>query len=251
VQARYYAPARVKAPQTPMTVRPAPIPVPVVVTSALTGRPLPATLVMPNGDRVRARPDGTATLYRIGPGESLTVQAAGYLPGHAVVGVDHTVNAALAPTLATMSAQMWSWDRTRHYQAIIDWMLRPATGYTFMGTSPHAWAQQNKQMAGDPQTAYIGGGNTADGTGVTIQVSWPGGHWDLAGIARLITGAPIHPVTLAGQQTWHGGPGSNHVFLTVWSYGPALITVAGTDQHEVDAVMTGIIKAMTGPGQGA
>jgi len=37
--------------------------------------------------------------------------------------------------------------------------------------------------------------------------------------------------------------------VTLWSYGPALITVTGSGQHQADAVMAGIIKAMTGPGQ--
>lgn len=251
VSARYYAPAQVKAAQTPVTVRLAPVPVPVAVTSALTGRPLPAALVMPNGDRVQARADGTATLYRIGPGETVTVRAAGYLPAHPAVGADHMVKVALAPTLPTMRAQLQEWYRTRDYQAMIDWMLSPATGYTFTGTSAGDWAQANKQMANDPATAYIGGGTASDGTGVTIQISRPGWSWDAAEIVRTtVGGPPMHPVTLAGQRAWHGGPDSHHVFTTMWSYGPALVSANGADQHRVDAVMTGIIKAMTGTGQG-
>jgi hypothetical protein len=251
VRARYYATTQVKATTKPVKVRLAPVPVPVAVISALTGRPLPATLVTPHGDRVQARADGTATLYRIGAGETVLVTAAGYLPKHAAVGADHTVKAALAPTQPTLGAQLRKWDRTRHYQAIIDWMLRPATGYTFMGTSPRAWARDNRQLAGDPQTAYIGGGYTADGTGATIQIAWPGARWDPAGMAALLPGPPVHPVTLAGQKAWHNGPDSHHVFTAVWSYGPALITVTGTNnQRQVDAVMTGIIRAMTGTGQG-
>jgi hypothetical protein len=248
VRARYYAAAQVKAAQTSVTVRLAPVPVPVAVSSALTGRPLPATLVMPAGDRMRARADGTATLYRIGPGERVTVTAAGYLPAHPAVGGDHTVKAVLSPTQATVGAQLRNWDRTRHYQAIIDWILRPATGYTFMGTSPHAWVRENRQIAGDPQTVYIGGGYTADATGALIQIAWPGEHWDTAGMAGLFPGSPMRPVTLAGQRVWHGGPGSHHLFTAVWSYGPALVTVNGTNgQRRVDAMMTGIIRAMTSP----
>jgi hypothetical protein len=252
VRARYYAPAKVKAAQTPVTVRLAPVPVPAAITSALTGRPLPATLALPSGDHVQARADGTATLYRIGPGEAVTVTATGYLPGHAVVGSDNTVKAALAPTQPTLGAQLRKWDRTRHYRAIIAWMLRPATGYTFMRTSRHAWARDNRQMAGDPQTAYIGGGYTADGTGATIQIAWPGKNWDPAGLTNLFPGAQMHPVRLAGQKAWHGGLGSNHVFTAMWSSGPALVTVTGTNgQHQVDVVMTGIIQAMTSPPQGS
>src|SRR5262249_59038543 len=122
----------------------------------------------------------------------------------------------------------------RHYQAIIDWMLRPATDYTFMGTSPQAWARDNKQLAGDVQTAYIGGGFTADGAGATIQIAWPGARWDAAAAAALLPGARVRPVTLAGQQAWLGGPDSHHVFTAVWSYGPALVNVTGNiDQHQV------------------
>ena len=36
---------------------------------------------------------------------------------------------------------------------------------------PHAWARQNHELADDAQTAYIGGGYTADGTTATIQIS--------------------------------------------------------------------------------
>ncbi len=250
VRARYYAPAQVKAAQTPVTVRLAPVPAPVAVTSALTGGPLPAALVMPNGNRVQTRADGTATLYLIGPGETVTVTAAGYLPAHPAVGADHTVTVALAPTLPTMHTQLQQWYRTRHYQAIIDWMLSRGTGYTFTGSSPGDWVPQNKQMANDPATVYIGGGIASDGTSVTIQISRPGSHWDAAEIVRTtVGGPPMHPVTLAGQQAWHGGPDSRHAFTTLWSLGPELVTLSGADQHRVDAVMTGIIKVMTGTGQ--
>jgi hypothetical protein len=247
VRACYYTPAQMTAAQAPVTVRLAPVPVPVTVTSALTGKPLPATLVLPNGDRVQARADGTATLYRIGPGQTVTVTAARYLPAHSAVGTDHMVKAALAPTLSTMRAQLRNWYRTRHYQPIIDWMLSPATGYTFTGTSPSNWAQDNKQVANDPATAYIGGGVASDGTGVTIQISRPGWHWSAAEMASTMVGAPrLHPMALAGQQAWHGPAGGGHGRTALWSYGPALVTVNGGGQHAVDAVMTGIIKAMTG-----
>ncbi len=251
VRARYYAPAQAKAAQTPVTVRLAPVPVPVTVTSALTGRPLPAALVMPNGDRVQARADGTATLYRIGTGQTVTVRAAGYLPAHPVVDVNNTVKAALTPTLSTMRAQLREWYRTRHYQAIIDWMLSRGTGYTFTGTSSGDWTQQNKQMVNDPATVYIGGGIASDGTQVTIQISRPGWSWDAAEVVRTtVGGPPMHPVTLAGQRAWHGGPDSHQVFTTMWSYAPALVSASGADQRLVDAVMTGIIKVMTGTVQG-
>jgi hypothetical protein len=246
VRARYYAAAQVTAAQAPVTVRLAPIPVPVTVTSALTGRPLPATVVLPNGDRVQARADGSATLYRIGPGETVTVTAARYQAAHPAVGADRTVTATLAPTLPTMRAQFQKWYRTRHYQAMIDWMLSPATGYTFSGTSPSDWAQVNKHK--DYLTGYLGGGTASDGTSVSIQIGRPGWHWDAAEIVRTLVGAPqLHPVTLAGQQAWHGSAGGGYGRMALWSYGPALITVTGAGQHRVDAVMAGIVKAMTSP----
>jgi hypothetical protein len=247
VHARYYAPAQVTAAQTPVTVRLAPVPVPVTVTSALTGKPLAATLVLPNGDRVQARADGTATVYRIGPGETVTVTAAKYLPARPAVGADHTVKAALAPTLPTMRAQLRNWYRTGHYQAIIDWMLSPATGYAFTGTSADDWAQENKQMANDAQTAYIGGGFASDGTSVSIQINRPGVPVEAADIVSTMIGPRLDPVTLAGQQAWHGPAGGGHGRMTLWSYGPAIVTATGADQHRVDAVMTGIIKTMTSP----
>ena len=151
-----------------------------------------------------------------------------------------------------MRAQLAKWYRADHYQPMIDWMLSPATGYTFTGTSPSDWAQENRQMANDPQTAYIGGGLAADGTGVTFQISRPGWHWNAADIASTLVGAPrLHPVTLAGQQAWHGPAGGGHGFGALWSYGPALVNVTGAGQHRVDAVMTGIIRAMTSPPRGS
>jgi hypothetical protein len=151
-----------------------------------------------------------------------------------------------------MRAQLRTWYRTRHYQAIIDWMLSPATGYTFTGTSPSDWVQSKRQMANDPSTAYIGGGIASDGTGVSIQISQPGWHWDAAEIARTLVGAPrLHPVTLAGQQAWHGPAGGGHGREALWSHDLALVNVTGADQHRVDAVMTGIIKAMTSTPQGS
>jgi hypothetical protein len=75
----------------------------------------------------------------------------------------------------------------------------------------------------------------------------PGWHWSAAEIASTTVGAPrLHPVTLAGQQAWHGPAGGGHGRTALWAYGPALVTVTGAAQHAVDAVMAGIIKAMTG-----
>jgi len=254
VDARYYAPAQVKAATTPLTVRLTPIPVTVSATSALTRGPLAGRLTMPNGSNVALRADGRATVYRIGPGQSVTVSAAGYRPARAVIGPDHAATVALAPTLATTTSQLWAWDRGRNYQAIIDWVLRPATGYTFMGTSQHDWANANKN--GNQSYAYTGGGFTG-GTGangavdvsVTIWINWPGDRWDTPGMANLIIGTGAHPVTLAGEQAWHGGPDSHHLYSTVWSSDPVFVITAGSDQAKQDAAMTGIIKAMHGAGQ--
>lgn len=74
---------------------------------------------------------------------------------------------------------------------------------------------------------------------------------DAAEKVRTLVGGPwLHPVTLAGQQAWHGPAGGGHGRTALWSHGPALVTVNGAGQHRVDAVMTGIIKAMTSPPQG-
>ncbi len=256
VDARYYDTAEVKATATPLTVRLTPIPVRIAVTSALTGRPLAAQLAMPDGANASARADGTATVYRIGPGQTVTVAATGYRSAHAVIGPDHTAAVGLAPTLTTMSRQLRAWDRRRHYQAIIDWVLRPATGYTFMGTSRREWAGTNKEITGDLQTAYIGGGYIEEpAVSVTISISWPGHRWDTSELANEAMGARKHRVRLAGQQAWHG-PGGHHSLVTIWSYDPVCVTAIGIDQSTaavdqptVDATMTGIIKAMTGPGQ--
>ncbi len=255
VSARYYASAQAKAATAPMTVQLTPIPVHISVTSALTGRPLAGSLTTPAGPAVALAADGTATLYRIGPGEKVTVTAAGYRPASAVIGSGNAATVKLAPTAATVSSQLLAWDRARDYQAIIDWVLGPATGYTFMGTSQQEWAQRNKEPT-LPQIAYTGGGfivpsgasNVAD-VSATVWIGWPGDRWDTPGMASMIIGSGAHPVTLAGERAWHGGPDSNHLYSTVWSSGPVFAVLAGPDQAKLDATMAGIIKAMHGEGK--
>src|SRR5690348_3510153 len=153
IGARYYATARVTATGNPQRVRLAPVPVHVTITSALTGRPLAATLSPAHGPPVRARADGTATLYLTGPGEALTVTTGGYRPGRAVIAQDHTATAALDPTRHTMRRQLSSWLRRGKYGAIVGWVLRPGTGYFLM-----AGTLQHQRGGLDPMTAYLANG---------------------------------------------------------------------------------------------
>lgn len=246
VQARYYATAQVKAASRPLRVRLAPIPVHVTVTSAITGKPLAAMLTPSHGTGVQARADGTATLYLTGPGEILTAATAGYRLGHAVINRDHTATLALDPTLRTMSRQLWAWANGGKYQAVVHWVLRPATGYILL-----PGVQHNLRGAPDPLTAYVSD-NVFPSVNVSVSVfiARRGVHWDTPNTPVIFTGAALHPVLLTGQRAWHGGPDSNRQFDTWWSYDPVSVIATGSSQAKADAVMTGIIKAMTGTGQG-
>jgi len=243
VRARYYAAAQVTAAGTPVRVRLAPIPVYVTVTSDLTGNPLAAVVSPPHGSPVAASADGTATLYRTGPGETLTVTAGGYRPAHAVIGPDHTATASLEPTRRTMRtrpwARLWAWADSGNYRAIAGWVLR---GYSLMpGT------RVNHGGGGDPQIAHISTGYI-DSLSVSVNVftAKKGAHWDPPVTPAIDTGASPRPVRLAGHRAWHGGPDSQRQFDTMWSYDPVFIITTGPSQASADTVMTGIIRALTG-----
>jgi hypothetical protein len=242
VQAHYYATARMSAASAPLRVRLAPIPVHVTATSALTGRPLAARVSPPGGSPVQAHADGTATLYLTGPGQALTARAGGYRPARAVIGQDHTAT----PTQPTMRRQLRAWAGSGNYQAIADWVLRPATGYY-----PLPGALFN-QGGGDPliahiTTEYIGSADVS----VSIFTARPTVHWDTPNTPIIVTGASLHPMMLAGHRAWHG-PDNGRRFETWWSYDPVTVITTGSSQASADAVMTmtTIIQAMTGTGPG-
>jgi hypothetical protein len=243
VRARYYAAAQVRAAGAPLRVRLAPIPVYVTVHSDLTGNPLPAVVSPPNGSPVTAYADGTATLYRTGPGETLTVTTGGYRPAHAVIGPDHTATAGLQLTRRTMRTQpwarLWAWADSGNYRAVAGWVLR---GYSLMpGT------RLNRGGGADPQIAHITTGYI-DSVNVSVNVftAKRGAHWDPPITPAIDNGTSPRPVKLAGHRAWHGGPDRSRQFDTMWSYDPVFIITTGPSQASADAVMTSIIKAMTG-----
>ena len=246
VRARYYAAVQVRAAGTPLRVRLAPIPVYVTVHSDLTGGPLPAVVSPPHGSPVTASADGTATVYRAGPGQTLTVTTGGYRPAHAVIGPGHTATAGLEPTRRTLRTQpwarLWAWADRGNYRAIAGWVLRPATGYALMPGTVF-----NRGGGADPQIAHITTGYI-DSVSVSVSVftAHRGVHWNPPTTPAIAIGASPRPVTLAGQRAWHGGPDSRRQFDTMWSYDPVFIITTGPSQASADAVMTGIINAVTG-----
>jgi hypothetical protein len=244
VRARYYATAQVRAAGAALRVRLAPIPVHVTVTSDLTGNPLPAVVSPPHGSPVTAYADGTATVYLTAPGETLTVTTGGYRPGHALIGHDRTATAGLQPTRRTMRrqpwARLWAWADNGNYRAVAGWVLRPATGYSLMpGT------RLNQGGGADPQVAHVTT-DYIDSVSVSVNVftARRGVHWDPPITPATGTGASLDPVRLAGRRAWHGGPDHGQ-FDTMWSYDPVCIITIGPSQASADAVMTGIIKAIT------
>jgi len=131
------AAATVPAAPGPATIRLTPIPVRVKVTSALTGVPLPAAIRTPDRTRVVASAAGAATVYRVGPGDRVTVTAAGYRPATVSVAANRTIRATLQPLAwKTAAAQILVWLKTKKYAALANWVFSPATGYQYYPGQP-------------------------------------------------------------------------------------------------------------------
>ncbi len=131
IRSRNYASTNLAAAAGPVRIRLAPIPVRVKVTSALTGGPLPATIRTPDRGRVIAAA-GKATVYRVGPGDRVTITAAGYRPATVSVAADRTVHAALQLLSWRAAApQILTWMKTKNYTALANWVFSPASGYQY------------------------------------------------------------------------------------------------------------------------
>jgi hypothetical protein len=171
----------------------------------------------------------------------------GYQPGRAVIGPRHTATVVLEPTQPTLRRQLWTWADAGKYQAIIGWMLRPATtGYYLSQGSVINQGSGGDPMIAHSTTGYIG----SAGVSVIIFIARPGIHWDTPHTPEISLDTPLHPGMLAGHRVWHGGPDNTRWFDTWWSYDPVSVIISGASQATADDAMTTIIKDMTATGPG-
>lgn len=117
-----YSSATMKAGETKLRLKLAPIPVTGTVVSNLTGQGLQATLFAAT-ETFQSELDGTFTVYGVGPGDSLKVTATGY--EEAMVTVSNARQAAitlLADPAATMQKIAVDWEKERNYDKLWEWM---------------------------------------------------------------------------------------------------------------------------------
>lgn len=256
VSAPYYRTTTVNASTAALTIRLTPLPVALTVTSALTGAPLTAAISAPAGQPLpyTIASGGTVRLYRAGPGETLTVTANGYQAAHAAVRADRTLTVALEPTFRTVTQQFDRWASQGQYSKIVDWVLRPATGYIFEPPTPQEQAEISKSRA-DFQP-YLIGRFLADNPDVEVYVgiNKPGWIFDVPGYVRDVVGHAA-PVAIAGWTAWHGGPDSYGSYLTAVTMGSNLgsldLEVWGTSTAQTDQIMTKILTTLRGPNPSA
>lgn len=234
ISAANYGPAEIKATTAAAVVRLAPIPVRVTVTSALTGAGLSATLTAPDGARTATDSSGVATAYRVGPGDKVTVGAAGYTPATVVVGGDRAIAATLQPTFATVAGQLEQWAAAKQDDQIINWVLSPATGFQY-GSIP--------EITGLPPGVWVAGREVFGQNAGVVLMLVPGLGLEQEVFKEVFSGSPEQFI-VAGQQAWHGAfAGVQGTFASVWAHQPLLIMIISTDLSTADEVLTGIVAA--------
>jgi hypothetical protein len=236
IRARDYAPTTVAAGGEPLSVRLTPIPVSVRVTSALTGHPLRATLSLPDRSRVAVNAFGAATVYRVGPGDPVTVSAANHRQTTVSVAPDRTVRANLQVISWQAAApQILAWVKAKQYAALANWVLSPASGYQFYLSPPtntSGVVDVDGQVVGETATANLS--------------VFPFGSVDISG---SFEGGGSRAV-LAAQRAWHGtlivsgGPPGPPPRATAWHRSPMEVTVIGDDLAVTDKIMAGILAAL-------
>jgi hypothetical protein len=246
VRARNYTDSVITTPTMPMTVQLAPIPIKAKVTSAMTGRPLTARFAASTGRALDAVTvaNGVVRIYRVGPGDTLTITADGYLDATAAVAADRTLTVALQPTRRTMWRQLHRWIDARRYPMVTDWVLRLATGYDFRPATPQEQAGLNK-LAGPMELYYTGRDVLGTTAWVEFTIDKPDVVFDVRGAVKAMLGR-ASGVILAEQSAWHGGPDADGVYGTVYTTDVLDIEVFGESLAETDRIMTGILRALVG-----
>ena len=250
VTAPAYAARTVSASTQQTAISLSPIPVRVTVTSAMTGAPLTAAISATAGAPMpyTIASGRTARLYRAAPGETMTVAARGYRPAHAAVASGRTLTVALEPTVPTVWQQITDWSSRGQYTKIVNWVLRPATGYTFI--PPTAQQQDHLNKLVNPQYELYFTMRDIAGTNawVEITIDKTSGSLDLQGAAHAYL-SHVTMTTIAGQPAWHGGPDSHGNYGTLANPGVIDVEVYGDSIAQTDRIMTNILQPLSGNSQ--
>jgi hypothetical protein len=227
-----YVPATVEAASGPVTIRLAPIAVPATVTSTLTKGPVAASIELPDKTRVAGTPAGAATVYRVGPGDRVTVTAAGYRAREVSVSEDRTITAALSPTWQTAAAQVLAWVRAKQDAAVVNWVLSPATGFRYAPVEPPPPSGQPTPGIWETSRQVVGSNAT-----VFLSVLQSG----IVDEGATFTDGGTR-VTIAGKPARHGSLGDG-IAGTSWFASPLHVMVVGQSLAVTDKVMRGILAA--------
>lgn len=247
VSAPYYRTTSVTATTRQLTIRLAPIPVGLTVTSALTGAPVSAAISAPAGKPTpyTIGSGGTLRLYRAGPGETLTVTANGYRPAQAIVTPNQTLTVALEPTPRLLWAQFATWAAQSQYGKIADWVFRPATGYTFLTPTPQEQAEMTKAVEHEFELYYTGRGIDGSSAYVDLVIGKTDTIYDNQANVQDAVGH-ASPVTIAGYRGWHGGPDSSGAYGTLVQVGTLELAAYGDSTAQTDQVLTKIVDTLLG-----
>jgi hypothetical protein len=140
-----YWPAEVQPAGQALSVELSPIPVRGMVTSALTGGGLRATVA--GTGIVRTTADGSFQLYGLGPGGKLTVTAPGYKTASVTIDGDRNVRVALAAEQATRIQQVNDWLRAGKFAAVWRYVFRTPKGYGYVDLPADFKAEARRQSA--------------------------------------------------------------------------------------------------------
>lgn len=218
---------------TSMTVKLDPLAAKATATSLMTGESINATFETPDGTKVTSTAGAAATIYRVGPGDTVTANAPGYLSGKATVTPERTVTAALQPTWDTASSQIIAWMKAKDFTKITDWVLSKRTGDKYESVG-------GMDATSDPPFTFATV-RLVSGQGVIVMLSATA--TPEAVDTHTVDAPGFTPVTIAGQQAWHG-TASDGTAVTVWLRGPIMLAATGTNTATNDAALNKILSAM-------
>jgi hypothetical protein len=208
----------------------APLPVRVTVLSSMTGAPLAATVEEFDVATAATDSTGVGTIYRVGPGDHLTVSAAGYHARLVDVDSSRTATAILEPTAETLISGSKKLTADQ-FDAMVDRKLPASSGFRFDRFQPPdrtrsgSWLA-NRTVDGVQAMAFVGVTETTDADFVYVEA---------------LIGPTAKSISIDGAEVWHG-VGTDGIAKSLWIDGSLLIEIWGTSTAETDRILTGVIN---------